>query len=146
MPDIIFIVPALPVAQPRQRHRIAGHGGKQFVQNYTPAKDPVNAFKSLVQLAFAQAYQGAPLADPLRVTIDAVFARPKAIIWKTRAMPRLRHTSKPDADNLAKGTTDALNGIAWQDDAQICELRVRKWIAAGDEAPHVTVRIERIEG
>ena len=56
-------------------------------------------------------------------------------------MPRIRHTKKPDADNLAKAVLDSLNGLIWVDDAQVCELSVSKWIAAGDERAGVTVRI-----
>jgi Holliday junction resolvase RusA-like endonuclease len=35
-------------------------------------------------------------------------------------------TGKGDIDNLAGGVMDALNGIAWCDDEQIIDLRVRK--------------------
>jgi Holliday junction resolvase RusA-like endonuclease len=38
-------------------------------------------------------------------------------------------TSKPDGDNYAK-MLDALNHIAWIDDAQIVDLRVRKFYSA----------------
>jgi Holliday junction resolvase RusA-like endonuclease len=36
---------------------------------------------------------------------------------------------------------DALNGLAWRDDAQIHTLNISKVVAAGDEQPHVQVRI-----
>jgi Holliday junction resolvase RusA-like endonuclease len=36
---------------------------------------------------------------------------------------------------------DVLNGLAWQDDAQIHTLNINKVVAAGDEQPHVQVRI-----
>jgi len=29
---------------------------------------------------------------------------------------------KPDIDNLVKGVSDALNGVVWEDDKQICRL------------------------
>ena len=35
-------------------------------------------------------------------------------------------TRKPDADNVAKSVLDALNGVAWLDDAQVTHLSVRK--------------------
>ena len=40
-------------------------------------------------------------------------AKKATAVWKS---------SKPDADNLAKIVADALNGIAWGDDAQIADL------------------------
>lgn len=51
-----FRVDAIPVAQPRQRHRVAKTAkGKQFVQNYTPQSDPVNTFKAAAQASAIEA-------------------------------------------------------------------------------------------
>ena len=36
-------------------------------------------------------------------------------------------TKKPDTDNIAKAILDALNGLAYYDDAQICQLEVYKF-------------------
>lgn len=142
MTPIQFTVPAIPVAQPRQRHAmIAGH-----VRNYTPTAHPVNAFKAAVQMAAAGAYHGAPLAGPLRVDLVFVFPRPKAKVWKTRAMPREPHTGKPDVDNLFKSLADALSRSGfWRDDAQVCSTAIEKWVAAGDEQPHVRVSVTELE-
>jgi len=80
---IEFSVPAIPVSQPRQRHRIAGSPGKQFVHNYTPADHPVQNFKASVRMAFRQAYQGAPVEGSIFMKIEAVFPRPARLIWKS---------------------------------------------------------------
>lgn len=142
---ISFTVPAVPVAQPRQRHRIAGRPGKQFVQNYTPATDPVTAFKATVRMAAQQAIgQMQPLSGPLAVDLIFVFPRPQAKVWKSKPMPRYFHTGKPDRDNLCKSLQDALNGLAWVDDAQICAGTIEKYHAAGDEQPHCVVTIKEI--
>ena len=66
------------------------------------------------------------------------------MVWKKRDMPRVRHTKKPDADNLIKGVWDALDGIVWRDDTQICVVIAEKWIAAGDEQPHVIIELEAL--
>lgn len=95
-------------------------------------------------MAFENAYQGAPLAGPLRCDLVFVMPRPKGLIWKTKAMPRLFHASKPDRDNLDKAVMDALKGLAWNDDAQVCQGSIEKWIAAGDEQPHVVIRIAEL--
>jgi len=60
-------------------------------------------------------------------------------------MPRSPHVGKPDCDNLAKSVCDALNGILWDDDRQICRLVVEKWYAAGDEPIGVDVSVARIK-
>lgn len=35
-------------------------------------------------------------------------------------------TIKPDTDNIAKSILDSLNGIAYLDDKQVTDLRIRK--------------------
>lgn len=140
MSTLTFTVPAVPVAQPRQRHAIfAGH-----VRNYIPTKHKVTAFKATCKLAFRQEYQGPPLTGPLLVLLTFVMPRPSRMVWKKRPMSRAYHCSKPDVDNLVKSVFDALNELAFVDDRQICELRVTKCHAAGDEQPAVHVTITEL--
>lgn len=141
MNSITIHIPAVPVAQPRQRHRIAKKGGKQFVVNYTPGKDPSRDFKAITRMAAHQVFQGPPLEGPLRVDMLFVFPRTKGQQWKRKPMPRIRHAKTPDFDNLIKSTADSLKGLVWIDDAQICDGRIEKWIAAGDEQPHVLLTV-----
>lgn len=54
-------------------------------------------------------FHGEPLSGPLAVTID--------LYWPDRR--------KHDVDNV-KALLDALNGIVWEDDGQIIDLRTRK--------------------
>jgi Holliday junction resolvase RusA-like endonuclease len=54
---------------------------------------------------------------------------------------KIRHTKKCDADNLAKSILDALNGIAYYDDSQVCELLVRKYYS---DNPRVEILISEI--
>ena len=140
---IQFNVDGPPCPQPRQRHRIAGSFGKAFVQNYTPKNDPVNVYKGLVRAEASKVFRGAPLTGSLFVLLVFVMPRPKRLCWKNKEMPRLHHATKPDLDNLAKAVMDALSGVAWVDDAQVCELILSKFIAAGDEKPHTEVAIVR---
>ena len=143
--QITFIVPGLPVAQPRQRTRIVAAGGRVFGQNYLPKTDPVNAFKAAVRLAAQAAYSGPPLTVPLAVSFRFYFPRPKAMTWKKREMPRAPKPGKPDLDNLFKSCADALTGLLFTDDALIASARVDKWIAAGDEQPRTVITVEEIE-
>jgi Holliday junction resolvase RusA-like endonuclease len=141
---ISFTVHSIPVAQPRQRHAIRGRGPGAFVANYTPSDHPVNAFKAHCRLAASQAYQGPPLDEPLRLSITAIFPRPKNKIWKNRPMPREYKGSKPDFDNVGKSVCDALNELVWRDDSLIVSAKVEKVIAAGDEQPKVEIHIDPI--
>lgn len=148
---IRFTVPAVPVAQPRPR-AVQGHNGHARMHEVTHIKNadgtrkphPIAAFKATVRMAAEQAYQGPPLEGPLRMTIVFVFPRTTSQIWKTRPMPRLHHTKTPDRDNCEKAVMDALKGTVFADDAQVCCGEVSKWIAAGDEQPHVEVTIEQL--
>lgn len=134
---IAFTIPAIPIAQPRQRVGvIAGRA-----RTYTPIKAPVNAYKATCRIAAAQSGQAVVLDGPIALKAVFVLPRPSAKIWKARPMPRERHAKKPDADNLAKSLLDALTGLLWRDDSQISSLTIEKWIAAGDERPHVEVEV-----
>lgn len=137
----LITIPAVPVAQPRQRHTVRNIRGKAMAVNYTPKNSPVTAYKAACMLA-ARSVIRSPLTGPLRVDFMFVMPRPNSKIWKTKPMPREPHTGKGDWDNLAKSTCDALNGLAWRDDAQIYSATVEKWVAAGDELPRVEIRIE----
>ena len=131
-------IPAVPVAQPRQRHAVVGGS----VRSYMPNTHPIAAFKASVRLAASQAYSGPPLAGPVFVSLVFVFPRPKGMVWKKRPMLREFKAGKPDLDNLAKAVLDSLNGLLWIDDSQVVDLRVRKYVAAGDEAAHVEMDVE----
>lgn len=147
---ISFVVNAVPVAQPRQRHRvIQKKGGKAFAHNYTPKDSPVNDYKKAVRYEGMKAFRIRTNAKPLKgpIVVDFVFVmpRPKSKVWKTKPMPREPHIGKPDRDNLIKSTQDALNGCIWRDDSQIFAGETVKWIAAGDEEPHVEITVTRLE-
>lgn len=142
---ISFTVPSIPIAQPRQRQRVVTTAGRTFAQNYTPTKDPVNAFKAAVQHSLRDAYQGPPLEGAIRLGITFRLPRPKTKTWKTKPMPSYLHTGKPDLDNLAKSVKDALSGLAYRDDAQIARLVCDKWVCGGWQSPCVEITIDALD-
>ena len=143
-------IPSVPVAQPRIKAR--AFGGR--AQIYTPSTiktpeggkrpHPIHAFKATVKMVASERYTDAPLRGPVRVDIICVFPRQAEKIWKSKPMPRYPHTAKPDRDNLDKAVLDALKGIVLSDDAQVCDGRIQKFYAAGDEQPHVDITIEAV--
>lgn len=136
---ITFTVPGEPQGKGRPRAFRAGRG----VRMYTPAK--TEAYEQAVATAGRQAMAGRePMVGPLAVDLMAVVSVPASWSKKRRAaalegleLP----AKKPDADNVAKAIADGLNGIAYGDDAQVVELRVRKRYG---EVPGVLVEIRGI--
>lgn len=139
-----FRVACVPVAQPRQRHRVISVGGRSMAANYTPTRDPVNAYKAAVMHAARMAYAGEPLAGPLRVAVTFIFDRPGYLLKPRSPDARVLCGKKPDVDNLVKSTFDALNKLLWLDDAQVCSLSVEKLFRARHEQPHVQVAVWRV--
>lgn len=112
-----FFVPGPPVGKERPRMTRSG-------RVYTPKRTVEYERKvRLCALAAGVRRKARPAAIALRVHI---FVR----------NPRAR----PDADNIAKAICDALNGVAYDDDAQVVDLHARK-LHAGDREPGVAVRI-----
>lgn len=137
MTKIRFTIPGEPCAKGRPRHTKRGHV-------YTPAKTA--AYENLVKLAYqAQISPHAQLDGNLSMTVWAFFQIPKSSS-KRKAEDmragRIRPTKRPDADNVGKIVADALNGIAYGDDACIVDMTIRKYYA---DKPHVVVEIEVIE-
>lgn len=142
---VVITIPGVPIPEPRKRVKIRAIGKKLIAQVYTPKTAKVVPFKRIAALSAKQAMKRmSPLDGPLSMTVIFVMPRVRAEIWKTKPMPRLPHAKKPDIDNLQKSLFDALTGIVWNDDAQICGLVCYKWIAAGDEEPRVVLEVERM--
>lgn len=140
---ITFRVDAIPVAQPRQRHRVVSAGGRTFSQNYTPKSDPVNTFKAAVQAACIR-HATEPREGPVR--LELVFVFPRLASASKRITARCPKSTKPDIDNLIKSFCDAANGLLWLDDSQVCDLTAIKTFAAVGEQAGVEVVVESLQG
>lgn len=138
---IKFEVLGIPVGKSRPKFSTAnGHAVA-----YTPAKTA--NYETLVRLSYQQQYAGCMFdkGKPLRAIIRAFFPIPKSASKKKAAemiKGKIRHTKKCDADNIAKACLDALNGIAFYDDSQICELSVSKYYG---EIPKVEIIIDEVK-
>lgn len=147
MTHLQFTVYAVPVAQPRQRHRIVNmRAGKSWVHNYTPAKDPVNSYKYQIKEKARTYMDGAPLLEgPLKLACHLFLPRPAKFDAKKYPQGPIWHTGKKDFDNLGKSVADALTGIVYRDDGQICWAEVAKRYHGRDEAPRVEIEIWCLE-
>lgn len=105
---------------PQLRPRVSS---RPYIRVYDPPK--VKNFKNLLRSLAVDQYARPPLLGPLSVSLT--FYRPvQKSISKTERERRLSNRSKPvvkpDTDNYIKATLDALNGVLWNDDAQIVKI------------------------
>lgn len=119
-----------------------GKGRPRFTRigkPYTP--ENTASYEEKVRLAYWEqcGMEMAAAGIPLTLEITAVFGVPerfsKAVRLKMLAW-EIRPTKRPDADNIAKIVADALNGVAWHDDAQVVNMAVSKVYG---ETPEVRV-------
>lgn len=105
---------------------VLGKGRARFMKGsgraYTPRKT-ADAMES-IRAAYAAA-GGAKAPDGAEVSVHITTIRPlpKTAPKSVEDEPDIH---RPDADNVAKLVLDALNGTAWDDDAQVTDLVVGK--------------------
>ena len=115
--SITFEIPLTPIPKPRPRVTRWG--------TYTPkrAKDYEDDIKKI-----AKPYFDKPITEPCEITLQFTMPIPKSTSKKLRGeLMYAPHTKKTgDVDNLVKAVTDALNGIAYEDDSLIWKLEAQK--------------------
>ena len=127
-----FEIPGKPMGKQRPRMMRTGHA-------YTP-KETIN-YENLVRMCFREKYpEHIPIDGKVALDVDAYF--PIADSWtkkkKKQALDDEISPHKPDWDNIGKIVSDALNEIAYKDDAQIYYASVQKHYS---DRPRVEVRI-----
>lgn len=111
----------------KARPQFSTYNGR--IRAITPQKTV--AYERRVKWAYKKACKNFRFDDgvPLAVTIEAYYGIAKSTS-KSRAEKmkagEIVPTKKPDCDNVAKAVLDALNKIAYKDDAQIAQLTVIK--------------------
>lgn len=133
-----FTIPGPPKGKARPRVVRTKNGQSRA---YTP--EQTVAYENLVRFAYVTA-GGKMMDGALAMVVDAYFPIPKSASKKKRAemeTGKIRPTVKPDADNLLKIIADALNGVAYRDDACVVDAVVRKRYSA---EPRVDVEIIEI--
>lgn len=120
---IYFNVLGEPFAKQRPRATRKG----RYITVYTPPE--TKKYEAKVSKAYKEIYKDKQLDGDLTVNIDGKFGIPKSVSKKIKAKMlagEIPHTKKPDCDNMAKICLDALNGVAYPDDAAINRLNVSK--------------------
>lgn len=119
---VCFVVQGDPVAWAR-----AAQSGRR---KYTPERQRAH-MKRIAQLAKAAGVR--PLDGPVYLEVVCIYSVPqryrrknKSLTEKGLALVGTWKTTRPDASNELKIIEDALNGIAYHDDSQICAPRPHK--------------------
>lgn len=134
MNKVSFFVPGIPRPQGSKRH--VGRG--IMIESSKYVKD----WRSLVSLAAKAAMGDAvPMDGPIEMIVSFYFPRPKSHSRKRRLSTW--HTSKPDASKVLRAVEDAMTGIVFGDDSQLCAINVTKFY---DDHPGVRVHIFKLEG
>lgn len=138
MTRIAFMIPGKP--RGKGRPRTSKFGGQPF----TPAAT-VAAEKEIAQLARLEMRAAPLMTGTVNLRVEAVFKVPKSWSAKLKAAAlsgELEFTGRPDRDNIEKLVMDALNGVAWIDDAQVNRGPV---IRRYGDPERVEVTIEELE-
>ena len=135
MNPIVLTIAGIPKPQPRSRARRGQKG------TYDPGM--ADFWKALVN-AEARNWFTAPLNGPIRVDSTFKFPRPARLNTKKHPEGLIHHWTRPDRDNLDKAVLDALKGVAWIDDAQVCDGWIRKFYHEKNGGPGVIVIITPI--
>ena len=142
MTTIHFTVPGKP--RGKQRPRVTRHG------SFTPKE--TQKYEADVKAAFYATRWEAERDNKLhfdltkmtRVSVYFVAWFPVPESWtkaKKKSAYGQPHTSKPDLDNIAKIILDALNGVAFPDDAMVTYTSAKKCYCHEGEQPRVEVTL-----
>lgn len=106
--------------------KVRGKGRPRFTRGgrpYTPKA--TRDYEAAIRDAFENATgrPPEPFSGPIAVSIMTYRQLPKSTPKSVSSEP---DTHKPDIDNVAKIVLDALNGVAWEDDAQVVSLTASK--------------------
>lgn len=121
-----------------ETERVRGHGRPRttrYGRVYTDPKD-LNARKEIADAFTAAGGVRIPRPIPVMVSVEVHRRCPKSC----NPGPDVH---KPDPDNVAKTVLDALNGLAWDDDAQVTELHVVKMPRERMESEWLAITVER---
>lgn len=119
----MYVIFGVDFVEAQKRPRVTALGGRPRL--YDPRE--CKAFKQAIALAYKAALNSSKNAGafaskdtPVELIITTHRKKPASVKYFDE------DTHKPDADNIAKLVMDALNGVAYADDAQVTKLTVKK--------------------
>jgi Holliday junction resolvase RusA-like endonuclease len=145
MSEQTFIILGDPKGQPRHRSSIiAGH-----VHTYESKEGRENKGNIRAQVV-AQKPRIIDKGKPVLLHIQAYMPRPSSHFGTGKNAGKLKesapfwHTVKPDSDNILKAVKDALKGVCWYDDSQVCDERIIKPYEYSGISPRTVITIREM--
>lgn len=138
MSEVEFEIVGEPKGKGRPRFSSFGN----VVRSYTPKE--THNYESFIKVSYINTVGQKKLEGQIAAEIIGIFPIPKSESKKRKAdmlAGKILHTKKIDCDNLCKTVLDALNGIAYDDDKQVCRLYAEKRYGA---FPKVKVKLKEI--
>lgn len=132
--QVSFTVYGEPI--PLQRHMLSQ--GRM----YNPSSTQQRNFERVCHEFLAPV----PMQGPLEATLTFYFSRPIShyrtgkFAGQLKANMPLFHSKRKDLDNLIKFVLDSLNGVAYDDDAQVAVLNCAKFYTCGEPRTEVRLR------
>lgn len=138
--SIKFVVYGEP--RGKQRPRMCYVNGKTIVYTPKPTKEYERKIKNCYKAVSKNFFDK---NVPVEVNIKAFFPILKSVSEKLKIKflsGKILPTKPPDIDNIAKIVCDALNGVAFFDDSQVCRLIVEKCYSL---IPKIVVELKEME-
>ena len=118
----------------------------RVIVNMVDANKKSGPWMACVRAAAHAVYSGKLLAGPIRLWVASYFSRPKCHFGTGRNCDKLKesspryHVQTPDEDKVLRGIQDALTGIVYVDDKQVCDGRsVKFWTTERSERAEIVV-------
>jgi Holliday junction resolvase RusA-like endonuclease len=129
--SILYLtIPMQPV--PKARPRVVGK------HTYTPKR--TKDAQAIIATYVSSKYKGDILTCAMGIKAVFVHKRPKNL----KGSERIPKHTRPDGDNLVKTLTDAMEGIVYKNDGQICFWYIEDWYAKPNENPGIELELYKI--
>ncbi len=97
-----------------------GKARPRFARGHVYTPESTRQYERSIRTAYLKAADGFSFGNaPVKVCIAVYVCRPKSV-------KRVKPTVKPDLDNIIKVVLDGLNGVAFDDDKQVCAVEAEK--------------------
>lgn len=138
--DIRLSFPIEPVAWARMNVNTSS-GRPRFIK-----RDKQRSFAGHIGMLANHQWRETPWTCAIKVLVIFYMARPKSPKTPKSKAWKDFPTGTPDLDNLQKAIFDALNGIVWQDDAQVVHVTAQKIYCEHEESPRIELFVGQMVG